>query len=236
MGESVSGVGVLDKAITILGVLESGPMSLNELAEATLLPRATAHRLALALERHLLLDRDELGRFLLGPGLVRLGRVASRSPRRSLVDAAAPVLTQLRDRTGESAQLYVRSGDTRVCLASLESLHSLRTIVAVGATLPMDRGSAGKALAADAGVLRRGWAQSVEERERGVASVSAPIIVDGEVAAAVSVSGPIERTTRQPGRRYALAVTEAARAIETALSAPISPSRPRRVSGPAPLS
>jgi DNA-binding IclR family transcriptional regulator len=236
MGESVRGAGVLDKAVAILGALETGPLSLNELAQATLLPRATAHRLALVLERHLLLDRDDVGRFILGPGLVRLGRVAGRNPRRSLVDATAPVLVLLRDRTGESAQLYVRSGDTRVCLASLESPHSLRTIVAVGATLPMDRGSAGKALAADADVLRRGWAQSVEERERGVASVSAPVIVDGEVTAAVSVSGPIERTTRQPGRRYGEAVTDAARAIEAALAAPVFPSRSRRAPGSPQLS
>jgi DNA-binding IclR family transcriptional regulator len=229
MGESVSAVGVLDKALTILGALEAGPLSLNELTEATLLPRATAHRLALALERHLLVDRDDDGRFMLGPGLVRLGRLASRGPRRTLVDAAAPVLIQLRDRTGESAQLYVRSGDTRVCLASLESLHSLRTIVTVGAILPMDRGSAAKALAPDADVLRRGWAQSVEERERGVASVSAPVMVDGGVIAAVSVSGPIERTTRQPGRRYADAVTEAARALRLALTAPVLSPRSRRV-------
>ena len=51
-----------------------------------------------------------------------------------------------------------------------------------------------------AGVRRRGWAQSVGEREPGVASVSAP--VRGPAAgcvAAVSVSGPIERLTRHPG-------------------------------------
>jgi DNA-binding IclR family transcriptional regulator len=108
-------------------------------------------------------------------------------------------------------------------------LHSLRTIVAVGAILPMDRGSAGKALAPDADVLRRGWAQSVEERERGVASVSAPVVVDGAVIAAVSVSGPVERTTRQPGRRYAEAVTEAARALGLALTAPVLSSRSHRV-------
>jgi DNA-binding IclR family transcriptional regulator len=214
---------VLDKAVAILGALETGPRSLNELVGATSLPRATAHRLALALEHHLLLDRDGAGRFVLGPALVRLGRVAGDSPRRSLVDAAAPVLVGLRDRTGESAQLYVRSGDTRVCLASLESPHSLRTIVAVGATLPMDRGSAAKVLSGDAQVLRRGWAESVEERERGVASVSAPVVVDGKVAAAVSVSGPIERTTRQPGRRYAQAVRDAASAVEAALGEPARP-------------
>ena len=150
MGGSVSGVGVLDKAVGILGALETGPRSLNELVTATGLPRATTHRLALALEHHLLLDRDDAGRFLLGPALVRLGRVAGDSTRRSLVDAAAAVLVGLRDQTGESAQLYVRSGDTRVCLASLESPHSLRTIVAVGAVLPMDRGSAAKVLSGDA--------------------------------------------------------------------------------------
>ncbi len=62
------------------------------------------------------------------------------------------------------------------------------------------------------------WAESVEEREPGVASVSAPVVVDGEVIGAVSVSGPIERTTRQPGRKYAAAVMEAAAAIGRAMS------------------
>jgi DNA-binding IclR family transcriptional regulator len=223
---SVSGVGVLDKAIRILYQLEQGPQSLTDLAGATALPRATAHRLATALEQHLLVTRDTAGRFVLGPGLVRLGRAAGGTAGRSLIEAARPPLAELRDRTGESAQLYVRSGDARVCLLSLESPFSLRTIVAVGATLPMDRGSAAKVLAGQAEVLERGWAQSVEERERGVASVSAPVRVDGQVVAAVSVSGPIERTTRQPGRRYAEAVIAAARAVEAALVGPEAGSAP----------
>jgi DNA-binding IclR family transcriptional regulator len=81
----------------------------------------------------------------------------------------------------------------------------------------MDRGSAAKVLSGDRATVARGWAESVEERERGVASVSAPVIVDGSVVAAMSVSGPIERTTRQPGRRYARAVVAAAAAVEEAL-------------------
>jgi DNA-binding IclR family transcriptional regulator len=207
---------VLDKAVSILDALEAGPKSLAELAAVTSLPRATAHRLAVALESHELVGRDEGGRFTLGSRLARLGRIAG-SGARSLADAATPALTELRDRTGESTQLYVLAGDTRVCTVSLESPHSLRTIVAVGAALPLDRGSAAKVLIGDAGVLKRGWAESVEERERGVASVSAPVLVDGQVVAAVSVSGPVERTSRQPGRRYAGAVVEAARSVERAL-------------------
>ena len=130
-------------------------------------------------------------------------------------DAARPALERLRDATGESVQLYVPRGDVRVCVVSLESPHGLRTIVPVGATLPMDVGSAAKVFAGAAD--RKGWAESVEERERGVASVSAPVRRAGGVVAAVSVSGPIERTTRQPGRRYAAAVCAAADEVTQAI-------------------
>jgi DNA-binding IclR family transcriptional regulator len=127
------------------------------------------------------------------------------------------VLETLVAETGESAQLYVAQGDNRVCVESVESPNGLRTIVGVGQSLPLDRGSAGKILRGDVRALRQGWAESVGEREAGVASVSAPIIAaDGSVVAAVSVSGPIERTTRSPGRRYASQVMAAARAIEAA--------------------
>lgn len=206
--DRVSGVGVLDKAVAILDALESGPLGLADLAAATGLARPTAHRLAQALECHDFVDRNREGRFVVG------GRLA----RRSLEQVARPAMEELRDATGESAQLYVPRNGARLCQVSLESPHSLRTIVAVGAVLPMDQGSAGKVLRGGAAVRRQGWAQSVEEREKGVASVSAPVYRDGDVVAAVSVSGPVERTTRSPGRRYAEAVVAAARRIEDALA------------------
>ncbi|HEX3540090.1 MAG TPA: IclR family transcriptional regulator C-terminal domain-containing protein [Acidimicrobiales bacterium] len=216
MEPSVSEVGVLNKAVAILAALAAEPLALAELSGATGLPRATVHRLATALEVHRLVGRDGAGRFELGPRVGELARSGSTS-RRALAAAAGPALVALRDSTGESAQLYVAAGDHRVCVAARESPHSLRTIVAVGAALPMDRGSAGKVLRGDSASLRQGWAESVEEREPGVASVSAPVVVDGDVVAAVSVSGPVERTSRQPGRKYAAAVVEAAAAVSRAL-------------------
>jgi len=207
---SVSGIGVLDKSVSILDALEVGPLTLAALVQATGLSRATAHRLAVALEAHGLAGRDQEGRFVLGPRL--------RAPR--LAELARPALEQLRDVTGESVQLYVRLGDERLCVASLESPHGLRTIVTVGALLPLDVGSAGSALDGRGGpaAARRGWTASVEERERGVASVSAPVCDGaGRVLAAVSVSGPVERTSRSPGRRYGEAVAAAAKAIQRAL-------------------
>lgn len=209
-------MGTIDKGLAVLkAVEEHGPLALADLVAVTGLSRATAHRLAVALEAHGLLRRTGSGRFALGLLLVGLGRAAADGL--PLADAAAPALTELRAATGESVQLYVREGDKRVCVASLESPHGLRTIVAMGATLPLGMGSAGRILAAATG---EGWVASVEERERGVASVSAPVRgPDGEVLAAVGISGPVERLTRWPGERYGEAVLAAARRIEAAVVA-----------------
>lgn len=216
MEHRISDVGVLDKAMVLLGAVEREPLALAGLVAATGIARPTAHRLAVALEAHGMLRRDAEGRFLLGPRAIALGRAAEAAY--PLRDAAMPALRELRDATGESVQLYVRDGDRRVCLASLESPHGLRTIVEAGASLPLELGSAGEVLLEGHAVLRRGWAESVGQREAGVASVSAPVLdTAGAVVAAVGVSGPIERLTRTPGRRYADAVTAAARRIERAL-------------------
>ena len=209
--DSVSNVGVVDKTVAVLRVLEvTGPAGLAELQAATGLPRATAHRLATALEQHGLVRRDPDGRFCLGLGLVALGRAAAHGF--PLAQLARPALVALRDETGESVQLFVQEGNGRRCVVSMQSAHGLRWILAEGSLLPLERGSAGKVLM---GMTDRpGWAESVEEREPGVASVSAPVTdADGHVVAAVSVSGPVERLSRRPGQRFGAQVVRAAAAI-----------------------
>ena len=229
--DNTSGVGVLDKAVCVLNALESGPASLAQLVTATGLARPTAHRIAVALERHRLLGRDARGRFTLGPRIAELATAAGED---RLLAVAQPVLHQLRELTGESAQLYRRQADVRICVAAAERATGLRDTVPVGAALPMTAGSAAQVLlawdeperaaaglagakfsaATLAQVRRRGWAASVAEREAGVASVSAPVLgAGGRVVAAVSVSGPIERLTRSPGRLHAAVVAKAGEKI-----------------------
>ena len=231
-----SGIGVIDKAVAILDATAHAPVTLSELVDATGLPRATAHRLAVALEVHHLHSRDGDGRFVLGP---RLGELAAALPD-PLVAAAGPVLAWVRDESGESAQLYRRDGDVRVCIAAAERTSGLRTTVPLGARLPLTAGSGAQVLCAWldeatladllpsatfservlAEVRRRGWAQSVAQREAGVASVSAPVRAPekGEVIAAISISGPIERLGRAPGQRYAPILVAGARRLTTALA------------------
>ena len=222
MEHSVSGVGVLDKAVVVLGALEGGPHSLAQLVDAVALPRATTHRLASALEDHGLVRRDDDGRYRLGLRLVGLGRAAAEQF--PLAEAARPVLEALRTSTGESVQLYVREGERRRCVISLQSPHALRWIVAEGLLMPLDRGSAGKVLADRPVLTSAGWAESVEEREAGACSVSAPVrdLAAGSVLAAVSVSGPVERLTRRPGRRFGAAVVDAAHAVAMRAGAVVS--------------
>ncbi len=230
-----SGVGVLDKAAIVLGALEAGPATLAQLVATTHLARPTAHRLAVALEFHRLVARDMQGRFILGP---RLAELASAAGEDRLLAAAGPVLAALRDHTTESAQLFRRQGDQRICVAAAERPMGLRDSIPVGATVSMLAGSAAQVLLAWeepdrlhrglhganftatvlAAVRRRGWSQSVAEREPGVASVSAPVRgPSGRVLAAVSISGPIERMGRQPGRLHAAAVVAAANRLTEVL-------------------
>lgn len=225
--ETASGVGVLDRSVAILSFLaEGGPAGLAGVVEATGIPRPTAHRLLAGLEAHHLVARSN-GRYRLGMRLLGWGERAGAGL--DLVEAARPALEKLRDDTGESVQLYVREGDRRVCVASAErSAGGLRDAVPVGAVLPLERGSGGKVLLAwpeDARrtdeleeVRSRGWADSVAEREAGVASVSAPVFVrDGEIVAAVCASGPVSRLGERPGERLAERVVAAAREIGASL-------------------
>ena len=207
----------------------------QQLVSSTGLARPTAHRLAVALEYHRMVARDMQGRFILGPRLQELSSAAGED---RLLQASMPVLQALRDHTKESSQLFRRQGDYRVCVAASEREMGLRDSIPVGATLSMSAGSAAQVLLAweepenlprllkEATftvlslqqVRRRGWAQSVAEREPGVASVSAPVLSpSGKIIAAVSVSGPIERLTRQPGRLHAPAVMAAAERLSEVL-------------------
>ncbi|HEV8563954.1 MAG TPA: IclR family transcriptional regulator [Actinomycetota bacterium] len=237
MTVSQTGVGVLDRCVAILDAVERGVRNVPAISKATGLHRATTHRLTKALEEHGFLTFVDGQGYRLGSTLLRLAATATREL--PLRDLAHPVLERLAAMTGESAQLYVRDADRRVCIDAVESANELRTIVEIGASLPLTEGSAGKVFLALgpeplrerllegrnhpterelASIRRLGWAWSAGERQAGVGSVSAPVVAPhGALTAAVSVSGPANRIGRISAKRYAPAVVAAAREIERAL-------------------
>ncbi|WP_258935423.1 IclR family transcriptional regulator [Nesterenkonia pannonica] len=214
----------------IMDALEAGPATLAQLVEVTGLARPTVHRLASALVHHRFLSRDVRGRYVIGSRMAELAQAVYSD---QVVSAAGPILLKLRDATGESSQLFRRQGDSRICVASAERPIGLRDSIPVGTQLSMKAGSAAQVLLAWedhdrlveglrdarftptvlAGVPAR-LGESLGEREPGVASVSAPVRgPSGRVLAAVSISGPIERLSRQPGRRFAHVVSAAAQQL-----------------------
>lgn len=88
--DNSSGVGVLDKAASVLNALEAGPATLAQLVNATHLARPTAHRLAVALEHHRLVGRDMQGRFVLGPRLTELASAAGEDRLLAAADLKPP--------------------------------------------------------------------------------------------------------------------------------------------------
>lgn len=208
-----TGVGVLDRSVAILDAVEEGARTLTRITEDTGLTRSTAHRIVKALEAHGFLHLHGGFGYRLGPRLLTLARLALEDL--PLRDLAHPALSRLAGSTGESAQLFVRSGDERICVDAVESRRELRTLVPVGAALPLTAGSAGKVFMAWASDLDhdrlirmarkrtpetptgnrlreelrqirdRGWAESSGEREPGVASVSAPVLGHLDVLDAV---------------------------------------------------
>lgn len=226
-GDITSGIKVLDRSVLILQAVADGPRSLAQLCEDTGLPRATTHRLATALEAHEFLSRTDDGRWRIGHGLVSL----SSGHGDLLIETATPLMHQIMELTGESVQLYRISGNTRLCVATVEPTSGLHNSVPVGSRLSLTAGSAARVFAAfgsdevrarvlnDAAftasdlteVRENGWAVSFSEREAGLASVSVPVFGPGNtIIAALSISGLDARFPRDAGEKWGALLIEAA--------------------------
>jgi DNA-binding IclR family transcriptional regulator len=187
---------MLERVAAILDAVEGGPASASDIARRTELSVSTVHRLALSMTDLEFLRRDPDGRF----------RRGGRFVRSALEKAALPILTSLRDSTQETAQLWVRRGGERLCLASVDSTHTLRATLPAGTRQALPAGSAGRLLAREedawAQIAERGWFESVGVRTPGLGSVSAPVMVAGELIGAVCVAMPLARVKDSPGEDF----------------------------------
>jgi DNA-binding IclR family transcriptional regulator len=165
---------------------------------------------------------------LLGAGLVseadghvalgvRVTALAARSrPLHRLRVAARPVLTGLRDVTGETANLIVRDGDELVYLDQVESPHALRHAGWVGRRLPLAEGAASAALTErDGGTEVRVARDAVEV---GVTAVACRLHAT-QPTAALSVTAPSARMGRRRLAACRTAVAEAVHQLDAALAA-----------------
>ena len=209
--ETSSGNRMLERIAAILDAVEGTSASASELARRTGLSVSTSHRLALSMVEYGFLRRNESGGFQLGHRFVRT----------ALENAALPVLTELRDTTGETAQLWIRRGYERICQLSVDSQHELKATLPEGARLALPAGSSGRLLAREAEAMEelaaKGWVESAGRRTPGLGSVSAPVLSRSQVIATICLAMPLSRVRESPGSDFGDAVRQAAHRIEADL-------------------
>ncbi|GMA63228.1 IclR family transcriptional regulator [Alicyclobacillus fastidiosus] len=218
-------VRAVERALDILLYFAKSPreLSLSEIAREVGLHKSTAHRLLLSLQtKGFVRKQPGSDKYILGWSVLELlGNVYLSD---ELTTLALPEMAKLRDVTGETVSLYIRSGIERIRVQAVESNEPIRNVVAIGKKYPLYIGASGKVLLAFADeavveevflreqipldfaredLLRQldkiridGYAVSIQERDNGAAAIAAPVFGrNRECIAALSISGPVSRFT-----------------------------------------
>jgi IclR family transcriptional regulator, acetate operon repressor len=134
----------VSKAFALIEATAERPngVSVSELARSIEMPRVTAARLVATLIEHRLLHRRaDDDRIILGPELVRLGRLADYGA--SLIAAAEEPLREILTSVGETVTLAVWRGRSLEVIYQLDSPHLITTNW-LGRSFPLHASSAGK--------------------------------------------------------------------------------------------
>ena len=199
--ESV-GVAAVNRALSLLAAFSKQQRSftLTQLAEHTGLYKSTVLRLAESLEAAGYLYRDREGIYTLGPAPLRLAALYRSSLHPS--EFVMPVLRELSRLTEESAALYTRAGDKRLCAYRISSSRAISDNVQQDELLPLNKGAGGHVLLAFAGepgeryeaIRRSGYCLTLGERDQETAAIACPVFgAEQKLEGALSVSGPLHR-------------------------------------------
>jgi DNA-binding IclR family transcriptional regulator len=242
MAQVEEGSQAIDRAARILVrlVASEEPVTLAGVVEDTQLPKSTAARLLRALERNGLAQRRLGGGFRPGPVLVEYARRDASVG--DLATLAWPFLQELGRASGETTNIAIPTPGGVARPAQVDGTHPLGAGNWVGSRIPTHASSMGKVfmafgaaqppfgrlaklgpntitsvpglLAEIERVRRAGYATTWEELEAGLCSTAAPVRgVRGTVIAAISVSAPTVRTSRERLAELSAQVVEAAGAL-----------------------
>lgn len=243
---SDAGVRSVTRVIDLLELFDAAhpTRTLKELVEGTSLPKTTVVRLVATMCNRSVLSQRPDGTYCLGPEMLRWVRLAGNTwaPPEEVI----AVMRQLSADTGETVNLYIRQGLSRVVVAQCESTATVRSVIPLGVPYPLWAGAAGKILLISAPELiddvaddsphgagfadrlrkavdegrERGYQIAHGDRELGSSGLSFPITNDrGFVVAALTLGGPTGRFTEDRVPKYIDYTREAAQTI-TAIGLP----------------
>jgi len=201
-------VQVIDRAVSLLEALRSGPKTLTELARLTGLHKGTAYRILFSLQQANLVAKNPLtNEYALGLGLVSLADDALLSG-----GFLQPVLDGPTERlwraTQETVTVHVAAGLDRICVYERISPHALRYSAGMGQRVPLNSGSAGKVLLAF---------MPEEERAKRLQALPMLAVTERTLTDRAELHRVLEEVRRQG---YALSIGERA-AGAAAVSVPV---------------
>lgn len=241
---------VAGRGLQLLAVLLDARRPLETATVAQALGGTTGgvQEMLCALEAHAFVTRDGAGRWCLPAGGAT-SLPAAMVGRLNLRAAARPVLQRLAAAIGETVTLNVRNRGHRMRVDAVEGRPPALP-VPVGETLPLHAGTAGKILLAHLArpaaeralararaeghddrrlgeelqaIRRRGYLAAVEDRQPGIAALSAPVFGPSSIAAALSVVGPAERWGMERMEEAVPLVRAECTRLSAALGAPSPP-------------
>lgn len=144
--QSRNGIQVIGRAAAVLRALRDDPggLSLGQIADRVGLARSTVQRIVAALQDERLILTMGNGGIRLGPEINSLAAAA----RFNVVETCRLHLTELVQRTGETADLSVLRGQGMIFLDQVPGTHRLRTVSAVGDVFPLSNTANGRAVLA----------------------------------------------------------------------------------------
>lgn len=240
-------VQALERALDLLDLMAVHPgLTLSEIALCAGQPPSSVHRVLHTLALRGMAESDPATQaWNIGPQAFRLGSAFMR--RQGLVERAHPIMRQLMERTGETANLGILQGDAVLFLSQVETSETIRAFFPPGTRSPLHASGIGKALLAfrpegvaglgplarftgttltdpaalEADLARirlRGFSFDDQERTPGMRCIAAPVFdLSGAAVAGISVSGPVTRIGLGQVADLGAAVADAARILSGAL-------------------
>lgn len=223
LDETMSSV---SKALAILEAMalsDGRAIGVSDIANATDMPKSTAHRLLKAMEQRGFVGRDG-SKYRVGIRSLQLSSVARYSQYAVLMDHAIPAMEWLFERTHETVHLGVLDGSHALYLEKVNARGGCRIASRVGRWVSAETTPIGRVLlacaepTANAPLARQAWESIVRTKgalacvhtnQPEFAGVAAPVRVacrDFPIAA-LSVDGPVGRFAPE---KYAGLVQEAA--------------------------
>jgi DNA-binding IclR family transcriptional regulator len=149
--KATGGAQAVDRALGLLRIVAAAPgdgLRLSDLATASGLDRATAHRLLASLVGNELVDQDAVSkRYTLGLNFFTLAAAASN--RHDLTEVAGAALRTLSAQTGDTTTLCLRSGLMLVCTDVATGDFPIKALpMDIGSRRPLGAGASGIAMLA----------------------------------------------------------------------------------------